>query len=271
MNIFDLEGALDETDVLHGTRFSRDTGRGSEEEYTKLRVASEHFVDVYVNNILTMKLVCTPSCLTELVLGRLFTEGMIGSTDDVDSIFTCHMGTSIKVILKKKDGVADGSSSAGCFVDTTGTCCTGNHLLTDVFSDAEPPAPIVPIKWRPEWIYGLAERFAESTELFEATHSIHSCYLAKGDQLLYCCEDIGRHNAIDKAIGRALMDGVDLHECIVFTSGRVPTDMVAKVIRAGIPVLISKSVCTDRGAELAREFGLTLICFARPDHFTLMK
>ena len=66
-------------------------------------------------------------------------------------------------------------------------------------------------------------------------------------------------------IGCALQDGVDLTSAIVFTSGRLPVDMVLKGIRSGIPVLVSKAVPTDMTIKLAQEFGLTLICSARPD------
>lgn len=95
----------------------------------------------------------------------------------------------------------------------------------------------------------------------------HSCYLARGGEVLYSFEDLGRHNAFDKAIGRALIDGVDLTECTVFTSGRVPTDMAVKAIRAKVPVLASKAVPTDLTVEMARTFNLTLICSAHSDSF----
>ena len=83
--------------------------------------------------------------------------------------------------------------------------------------------------------------------------------------MLYCCEDLGRHNAFDKVIGRALEDGVDLTRCTVFTSGRIPTDMVVKALRAGVPTLVSKAVPTDITVRMAREYDLTLICSAHSD------
>lgn len=83
--------------------------------------------------------------------------------------------------------------------------------------------------------------------------------------MLYCCEDLGRHNAFDKVVGCALRDGVDLAHCTIFTSGRIPTDMVVKAIRAGIPTLISKAVPTDLTVDMARRYRLTLICSAHSD------
>ena len=78
-------------------------------------------------------------------------------------------------------------------------------------------------------------------------------------------EDIGRHNAVDKAVGYAVLNDIPLSECMIFTSGRVPVDMVEKVIVAGIPVLVSKSVPTAESVELAEECNLKLICKAWPD------
>ena len=95
-------------------------------------------------------------------------------------------------------------------------------------------------------------------------------YLANRERILYVREDIGRHNAFDKAIGSALIDGVDLSQCLLYTSGRVPTDMVVKAIRARLPLLVSKKVATDKTVEVARSLNLTLICRAMPDSFDVL-
>ena len=91
-----------------------------------------------------------------------------------------------------------------------------------------------------------------------STHAVHSCLLLRAGRILYRCEDLGRHNALDKAVGCALTEGVPLAECVLFTSGRVPVDMVRKAIRAGVPALVSKSMPTVQSLELAEEYGLKL-------------
>lgn len=102
------------------------------------------------------------------------------------------------------------------------------------------------------------------------TFGAHSCYLARGAEVLYCCEDLGRHNALDKVVGCALIDGVDLAQCAVFTSGRIPTDMCVKAIRARIPLMVSKAVPTDLAVRMAKEHGLELVCAAHTDSFMVM-
>ena len=239
-----------------GTEYFRE-GRRVNAEF---RLAMEHELSVYVNDVLAMRLVCSPELLPELVLGRLLTEGLIKSAEDVEYLYICPQGTRAMVTLPH----APAPESA---VAKTPTCCTGNQVFSSAAEAA--PAPVKPIPWREEWVYALAQRFEEGMPTYAETRGTHSCFLASRGRLLYSCEDIGRHNALDKLIGCALRDGVDLTQTMVYSSGRIPTDMAEKVIRAGIPVLISKTVPTDRAAELARRCRLTLICTAQSRHMVV--
>lgn len=96
--------------------------------------------------------------------------------------------------------------------------------------------------------------------LYRATRAVHSCFVLRQGTILFACEDIGRHNALDKAVGEMLLQDVPLAECVLYTSGRVPVDMVRKAIRAGVPALVSKSMPTVQSLELAQEYGLQLVC-----------
>lgn len=285
--------------------------RDGRTEVRQEAVLVEHLMDVYVNEVLTMKLVCTPENLAELVLGRLFTEGMITCADDVEMLYICEYGSRAKVVLRRESCekermaerltitlTADGGEavreddngeanidaasgrrddlklnsrtdsdpdSASGYVEITPSCCTGNHILNDYFIDADEVQPVQPIDWKTEWIFDLADRFKRGMPLHGETWATHSCFLSSGGELLFQCEDIGRHNALDKVIGYALRNGIDLTKCVVYSSGRIPTDMAMKAIRAGIPVLASKAVPTREAIQLAEEYGLTLIGAARSD------
>lgn len=239
-------------------------GRESVSRQDSEPILKEHLMDVYVNDQLTMKLICIPQFLTELVLGRLLTEGMIRCPEDVEQIYVCEYGSRAKVLLKETK-----RKETKEYIETTPTCCTGNHILNNYFQNQEPVPPVTPIAWKASQVFSLADRFAEGMPLHQKTWATHSCFLAQGDDLLFQCEDIGRHNAMDKAIGYALRHHIDLGKCMVYSSGRVPTDMAMKAIRAGIPILASKASPSNEAVILAKEYGLTLICAARRDRMKL--
>ena len=122
-----------------------------------------------------------------------------------------------------------------------------------------------PVYWKAEWIFHLADRLAKGMPLHKETWAAHSCFLAVGGKILFGCEDIGRHNAFDKVIGYAQKHEIDLEQCIVYSSGRIPADMVEKAIRARIPLLAAKADPTADAVGMAKKYGLTLIGAARPD------
>lgn len=128
---------------------------------------------------------------------------------------------------------------------------------------------VSPAPWEPEWVFALADRFAAGMPVHQLTCATHSCFLARETALLFQCEDIGRHNAIDKAVGYALINGIDLRRSLLYSSGRMPADMAAKAIRAGIPLLASKGSPTASAIALARQHQLTLVCAARRDRMKL--
>ena len=263
MKLIDLTKNLTESESVRGIRCNGNEAAAQAES----TVAVEHLMDVYVNETLTMKLVCSPSALPELVLGRLYSEGMITSLADVTQLYLCQYGSRARVTLNRQPQAKWQED----FVETTGTCCTGNHVLNDVFRTGEAPKPVVPIAWEPEWFYHAASLIREGTELFNATHGVHSCYLIRKGEILLFREDLGRHNALDKVLGAALMQGIDLTECALFSSGRLPTDMIAKAIRAGIPMLASKAAPTAQGIALAQSYALTLITSVRENQMIVYK
>lgn len=229
-------------------------------EAVRRSVLAEHRLEVLVNTVPTMRIVCTPDHLVDLVVGRLFTEGMVGGVEDIEGVYLCEHGTRVQVTLAAR--AADFSRRS---VETVPTCCTGNRVLNAYFTGDERPDNVEPIPWEREWVFAAARVFAGDSPLHSATAGTHSCYLAIEGDVRLCREDLGRHNAFDKVVGAALREGINLRQTMVFSSGRLPEDMVMKAIRAGVPILATKAVPTDETIRLAREFDLTLICQARPD------
>lgn len=230
MQIFDHFLSRPLTRPVTHQYLSRDGMRYSETE----TVLSEHPVCITVNDCKRIQLVCLPEFLVELTLGHLLTEGFISSADEISSLTVSENGEEIQVVL--------------------------NNTVQN-----RPLSAVTPVDWRAEWVFALADRFAQGMPLHSKTFATHSCFLAKGDSILFQCEDIGRHNALDKAVGFLLRSGLSPESCLLYSSGRMPQDMVRKAIRAGIPTIAAKGSPTAEAIELARRYQLTLICAARQD------
>lgn len=225
------------------------------------QIISEHFMEISVNGHLIMRLSCTPGDLTELVLGRLYTERIIDGTEDVDRIFICGMGDIAEVYLGK-------DISFEKWHDTEPTCCAGNKQILSR-KDGRKLTAFKESTVDKEAVLSLVDSFKNDTELHKLTGGTHSCYLRTPDGAVRGFEDISRHNALDKAVGYLLEKELEPSECMLFTSGRVAADMVEKTIAAGIPVLISKASPTDEALILAKEYGLKLIGKAWPDSYII--
>ncbi|MCR5687934.1 MAG: formate dehydrogenase accessory sulfurtransferase FdhD [Lachnospiraceae bacterium] len=233
--------------------------RDGKNDAEETAVICEHILDVIINGRHIYRIICTGSDLKELVTGRLVTDGLIKKTDDIRDLFFCKSGNEARVFL-------DPDMTWKDTVFNVSTCCAGNRtFLCSNGTDRLRKLPAC--EWKPEWVFALADEFGRGSKIHDMTGGSHVSILAREGKTLCVCEDIGRHNAVDKAVGYALLNGIPLSECMIFTSGRVPVDMVEKVISAGIPVLVSKSSPTEQSVKLAKEYGLNLICRAWPDRY----
>ena len=241
--------------MLEAIEISRRGQRNS----TRSNVLKENSVEVYINDIKTMRITCTPSNLCELAVGRLFTEGFISDISSVKSLELSCDHQSVWVLLNRMDLPNKYSSVEE--VPTTGG--VGEVISRYTFSN-EPFEPYPFAEFDAETVFELCDSFFCDTPIHSLTSGTHSCRLAVDGKLVFISEDIGRHNALDKVIGYALLNSIDFSRVTVFISGRIPVDMAAKAIKAKIAVLATKAVPTDQAVKLAREFGLTLICLANP-------
>ncbi len=224
---------------------------------------AEHAAVIYVNEQPAFRVVCTPELLPQLALGRLLTEGWLTSVQEVEQAAVCAEGLKINIYLNHP--LAARSAAA----QEVSSCCTDNITLGSPV-ELQPLQTVPQLELRPEWLDALAAAMSAGLPLYRATHAVHSCFVLHEGRILCACEDIGRHNALDKAVGSMMLAGVPLGECVLYTSGRVPVDMVRKAIRAGVPALVSKTMPTVQSLELAQEYGLQLVC-GRKHPLTLTK
>lgn len=113
------------------------------------------------------------------------------------------------------------------------------------------------------------EQFASQSQLFLETGNMHSAAFLEDNKIKIFTEDIGRHNALDKLVGKALMEQIDLSRGVVLLSGRVPVDMMEKLIVSGVKMVISISAPTFESVQLAISHGVTLAGFVRKDKMNI--
>jgi FdhD protein len=223
----------------------------------------------------------TPGQDIELCLGLMFAEGILRSLDEVRLIrISAEAGEKETGVRVEADLVESNQvdmqlagaprrrpersmlSSSAC-----GVC--GTVLIEDLKRDLAslPEGP----KVDPSVLPGLVERLREGQGVFNRTGGLHAAGLFAADgKVVYLREDIGRHNAVDKVVGRALLDGaVPLADSILVVSGRAGYEVVQKSISAGIPILAAVGAPSSLAVSLAREFNQTLVGFLRGERFNV--
>ena len=199
-----------------------------------------------------------------LALGFLRNQGMLRDDDVVTGVdydeeietvvVRTERQTSYEDKLKKK------TRTSGCAVGTV-----FGDMMAGLDGVTLPPAEL-----RTSWLYALARQINTLPSLYLTAGAIHGTVLCQQDRVLVYMEDVGRHNAVDKVAGFMLRHKVPAADKILYTTGRLTSEMVIKTAMMGIPVLASRSGFTAWGVEIARDLGLTLIGRMRGQRFVCL-
>ena len=199
-----------------------------------------------------------------LALGFLRNQGMLRDDDvvtgvdyddDIETVVVrTERQTSYEDKLKKK------TRTSGCAVGTV-----FGDMMAGLDGVTLPPAEL-----RTSWLYALARQINTLPSLYLTAGAIHGTVLCQQDRVLVYMEDVGRHNAVDKVAGFMLRHKVPAADKILYTTGRLTSEMVIKTAMMGIPVLASRSGFTAWGVEIARDLGLTLIGRMRGQRFVCL-
>jgi FdhD protein len=219
----------------------------------------------------------TPGADFELAAGFLYGEGIISSPEDITKISYC---VDADVDAEQRYNIVNVELRGGRDYDprslerhfyTTSACGVCGKASLEHLELREcpviPPGPEV----APETIYSLPEKLREAQGLFEATGGLHAAALFdKEGELLALREDVGRHNATDKLVGWALLEGrLPLSDHIVMVSGRSSFEILQKCLTAGVPVVCAISAPSSLAVDVARRFNITLVGFLRGNRFNV--
>ncbi|MEH1905862.1 MAG: formate dehydrogenase accessory sulfurtransferase FdhD [Nostoc sp.] len=215
----------------------------------------------------------TPGADFELAAGFLYSEGVVSRREDIRRISYCVDGEQRHNIVnvELRDGLIPDLQPLERHFYTSSACgVCGKASLEALRLRGCPVIPSGPTV-TPEIIYSLPDKLRAAQGIFTATGGLHAAatFNAQG-QLLNLREDVGRHNALDKLIGTALLsDELPLNNCIILVSGRSSFEILQKSTTAGVPIVCSVSAPSSLAVSVAKEFGITLIGFLRGERFNI--
>ncbi len=250
---------------LHNPRLTRAvTGTDQTGAETQINVVEERPLTIYLNRQEIVTAMTIGDYPEYLALGFLRNQGMLMADDVVtavdfdEEVETVVVRTTRETSYEEK--VQKKTRTSGCAVGTVfGDMMEGLDGLTL-------PATQV----RTSWLYALAREINTTPSLYLEAGAIHGTVLCQQDKPLVYMEDVGRHNAVDKIAGFMFQHDVPAGDKILYTTGRLTSEMVIKTALMGIPVLASRSGFTAWGVEIARQVGLTLIGRMRGQRFVCL-
>ena len=213
----------------------------------------------------------TPGNEAELAAGFLFTEGIIRSDKAIDEIKFLAFDDN-KIVVTLKENIVPVLNNAARNFYTTSSCgICGKASIEAITVAAIFPGIIDTISVQAAVLHSLSDLVKDEQKMFQHTGGIHAAALfnLKGN-LLMVREDVGRHNALDKIIGAALLKNeLPLHESILFLSGRASFELIQKAFMAGIKIVVAVGAPSSLAIEMAVESGITLIGFLKQNSLNI--
>jgi FdhD protein len=242
-------------------------------ELTTDRVVVEEPLEIRLGGEPFQVLMRLPGWEKELALGFLYSEGIVRNLNEIITIHFCGTATDpllppnvVDVSLTPDALDRRGRRHVEVSYSSCGLCA--KEAVGEI--SREVPKVASPLTITPATLLALMDRLQELQSVFQATGGTHAVALASPDgQVFIHAEDVGRHNAMDKVIGRAVLTRQELPGLVALLSGRISFEMALKCIRAGISILAAVSAPTSMALELAQELELTTVGFVRGQRFNI--
>ena len=231
---------------------------------TEIRVVEERALTIYLNAQEIVTAMTIGDYPEHLAVGYLLNQGMLRADDRIIGV---EYDDDLAVVVVRTERQTDYEEKLKKKTRTSG-CAVGTVFgdMMEQIAGVELPAAEV----RSSWLYALAKKINTAPSLYLEAGALHGTVLCHRDRPLVFMEDVGRHNAVDKIAGWMFREGVSGADKILYTTGRLTSEMVIKCALMGIPVLASRSGFTAWGVDLAREVGLTLIGRMRGQRYTCL-
>ena len=230
----------------------------------ELHIAEERPLTLYVDSYEIVTLMTLGQYPELLALGYLKNQGLIAHINEIKSVqVDWDVSAAAVTTFSDRD---DWKDRLGPRIVTTG-CGQGTVFggILEHLADVK----IEPFPLKQSVIYELSRNLNQHNDVYRDAGAVHGCALCRNDEIVIFIEDVGRHNAVDAIAGKMLLENISGKGMLFYTTGRLTSEMVLKVVQMGIPVLISRSGITAMGLHLAKEKGVTLLSRARGKHFLI--
>ena len=222
-------------------------------------VVREQPLSVYVNGEKFLTLLCSPMNLDALVVGYLWMEKVIADPREITHLEISPIDGRAEVTLAQPVTLpTERILTSGC---GGGITFRIDHRLFPRLDSS--------LRVRPAELGARMKDLFGAAVHYQRSRGIHGAALADRDRLLFVAEDVGRHNAVDKVKGEALLRGVPTDDLVLLSTGRVSSEMLLKAARMGVPLVASRTSPTEMAVALAEQLGITVCGYVRPDGLNL--
>ena len=227
-------------------------------------VVVEQPLTITIDGVGAYTVMCTPTDLTALAIGFAFSEGIITSTRDIDLLYQCEDDDSA---IRMRLGKAPGARSERNLI-VSSACGMCGSMAIEALLEALPAVPQT-LTLEAAVILRAQAAMRRHQQIFAQTGGPHAAAIfTAGGEILACAEDIGRHNALDKCLGKCLLTQQPMSGCGAVLSGRASLEMIVKAARAGLEVVAAVSAPSTLAIDAAAHCGITLCGFVREDRLT---
>jgi FdhD protein len=238
---------------------------GTDAQSESRSIVQEVPLTISINGKELITLLTTGDANRELAVGFLLSEGFLDSREDLKSIRVDDEAGTVEIELAGDLDLTEKLWGKRAVTSGCGKGATFYHVLDSI--KAKPV--ISDLTVNPAQIYTLMKELNRLSDLYRETRGVHNSGLADGERILVFRDDIGRHNAVDKIGGACFLENIPLDDKMLITTGRMSSEIVVKVAKMGVPILISRSAPTSLALDLAERIGLTLIGYVRGGKMTV--
>jgi FdhD protein len=229
--------------------------RDGRTEEVKGEIVREQPLVIHVNGTRFVTLLCSPLKLDCLVVGYLWLERVIGGLADIARLEVSEVdGRADVTLVRDVELPSERILTSGCGGGITFRI--DPRLFSRLHSS---------LRVRPSQLYQRMKDLYAAGENYRTSRGIHGAALTDGERLLIVAEDVGRHNAVDKVEGEALLRGIPTTDRMLLSTGRVSSEMLLKAARMGVPLVASRTSPTEMAVGLAEQLGITVVGYVRPE------